>query len=35
MLAEQIDVALRHELLERMAAARVRTDEIFALVRPD
>jgi gamma-glutamyl hercynylcysteine S-oxide synthase len=35
MLAEQIDVALRHELLERLAAARVRTDEIFALVRPD
>jgi ergothioneine biosynthesis protein EgtB len=35
MLAEQIDVALRHELLERLADARVRTDEIFALVRPD
>src|SRR5215469_7700317 len=35
MLAEQIDVALRHELLERLADARVRTDEIFSLVRPD
>jgi ergothioneine biosynthesis protein EgtB len=35
MLAEQIDVALRHELLERLADARVRTDEIFSLVRPN
>ena len=35
MLAEQIDVALRHELLERLADARVRTDEIFSLVRAD
>jgi iron(II)-dependent oxidoreductase len=34
MLAHQ-EVELRHELLERLAAARTHTDHLFAQVRPD
>jgi gamma-glutamyl hercynylcysteine S-oxide synthase len=35
MPATQRDVEMQHELLERLAEARLRTDELFALVRPD
>ena len=35
MSAAHDTVELRHELLERLAVARVRTDEIFALVKPE
>src|ERR1700686_174900 len=35
MLVAQKEVEVRHQLLERFAEARVRTDEIFAIVRPD
>jgi iron(II)-dependent oxidoreductase len=35
MLAAQREVELRHELLERVAEARVCTDKLFDLVRPD
>ena len=35
MSATQNVVELRHELLERLAEARTRTDEVFALVRPE
>lgn len=35
MLAAQQEVELRYELLERLAEARVRTDKLFSLVRPD
>ena len=35
MLAAQNPVEVRHELLERLAEARNRTDELFELVKPD
>jgi len=35
MLVLQKEIAIRHQLLERLAEARGRTDEIFDLVRPD
>ncbi|HVO81523.1 MAG TPA: SUMF1/EgtB/PvdO family nonheme iron enzyme [Terriglobales bacterium] len=35
MSAAHDAVEVRHELLERLAEARSRTDEIFAIVRPD
>src|SRR5713226_9705507 len=35
MLAAQNDVELQHELLQRLAEARARTDELFDVVRPD
>ncbi len=35
MLAAQPEVELQHALLERLANARARTDQLFALVRPD
>jgi iron(II)-dependent oxidoreductase len=35
MLVAQKEVEVRHQLLERLAEARVRTDEIFGLLRPD
>jgi iron(II)-dependent oxidoreductase len=35
MLVAQKEVETRHQLLERLAEARVRTDEVFGLVRPD
>jgi len=35
MLVAQKKVEVPHQLLERMSAARVRTDEIFDIVRPD
>jgi len=35
MPATQRDVEMQHELLERLAEARLRSDELFALVRPD
>src|SRR5690348_17377785 len=34
-MAAQPDVALRHELLERLSDARLRTDELFRIVRRD
>jgi ergothioneine biosynthesis protein EgtB len=34
MLATRPDVEAKHELLERLAEARLRTDELFGLVRP-
>jgi gamma-glutamyl hercynylcysteine S-oxide synthase len=35
MPATQSDVVLRHDLIEQLAIARQRTDELFALVKPD
>lgn len=35
MPATQRDVEMQHELLERLTEARLRTDELFAVVRPD
>lgn len=35
MLVAQEEVKVRHQLLERFTVARVRTDEIFDIVRPD
>src|SRR6267142_4828192 len=35
MLAEQETVKLQHELIDRLADARKRTDELFAVVTPD
>jgi len=35
MLATQNRVEVRHQLLERLSEARVRTDELFDIVRPD
>ena len=35
MPAAQPDLAIRNELLDRLEEARVRTDELFKLVRPD
>jgi len=35
MLAAQSDAATRHDLIEQLANARHRTDELFAVVRPD
>ncbi len=35
MLVAQKELEVRHQLLERLSEARVRTDEIFDLVRPD
>jgi gamma-glutamyl hercynylcysteine S-oxide synthase len=35
MLATQNRVEVRHQLLERLSEARVRTDELFGIVRPD
>ncbi|MEY2396674.1 MAG: gamma-glutamyl hercynylcysteine S-oxide synthase, partial [Acidobacteriaceae bacterium] len=35
MLATQSDPAVRHDLIERMADARQRTDDLFAIVQPD
>jgi len=35
MPATQSDTALRHDLLERLADARQRTDDLFAVVKPD
>jgi gamma-glutamyl hercynylcysteine S-oxide synthase len=35
MLATQSDSAIRHGLLEQLADARQRTDDLFALVKPD
>src|SRR6267142_925417 len=35
MLAAQREVELRHELLERLAQARARTDQLFGFVRQD
>ena len=35
MLVAQKNVEVRHQLLERLSEARVRTDEIFNMVRPD
>src|SRR5712692_2735467 len=35
MLAAQNDVEMQHELLQRLAEARARTDELFDVVRPD
>jgi iron(II)-dependent oxidoreductase len=35
MPATQRDIEMQHELLDRLAEARLRTDELFALVRPD
>ena len=35
MPATQSDTAIRHELMELLADARQRTDELFAVVKPD
>jgi gamma-glutamyl hercynylcysteine S-oxide synthase len=35
MLATQSDSVVRHDLIERVAAARRRTDDLFAVVQPD
>jgi gamma-glutamyl hercynylcysteine S-oxide synthase len=35
MLVAQKEVEVRHQLLERFAEARIRTDEIFSIIRPD
>jgi gamma-glutamyl hercynylcysteine S-oxide synthase len=35
MLATQSDSAVGHELIEQLAGARQRTDELFAVVKPD
>jgi gamma-glutamyl hercynylcysteine S-oxide synthase len=35
MLATRPDIDAEHELLERLAEARLRTDELFGLLRPD
>jgi len=35
MLATQSDSAVRHDLIERLADARHRTDDLFAVVKPD
>src|SRR5271166_676329 len=35
MPATQSDVFLRHDLIEQLANARQRTDELFALVKPE
>jgi gamma-glutamyl hercynylcysteine S-oxide synthase len=35
MLATRLDIDAEHELLERLAEARLRTDELFGLLRPD
>jgi len=35
MLVAQKELEVRHQLLERLSGARARTDEIFAIVRPD
>src|SRR5271166_5466407 len=35
MPATQSDVFLRHDLIEQLANARQRTDQLFALVKPD
>jgi ergothioneine biosynthesis protein EgtB len=35
MLVAQKELEVRHQLLERLSEARVRTDEIFQMVRPD
>ena len=35
MLVAQKEVEVRHQLLERFAEARSRTDEIFSIIRPD
>ncbi len=35
MPATQSDIALRHDLLEQLADARQRTDDLFAVVKPD
>src|ERR1022692_1761711 len=35
MLATQSDAATRHDLIEQLADARQRTDDLFAMVKPD
>lgn len=35
MLVAQEELEVRHQLLERLSEARLRTDEIFQMVRPD
>src|ERR1700732_2337452 len=35
MLVAQKEIEVRNQLIERLADARVRTDEIFGIVRPD
>jgi gamma-glutamyl hercynylcysteine S-oxide synthase len=35
MLATQSDSAVRHDLIERLVHARQRTDDLFAVVKPD
>jgi|ERR1022692_1270759 iron(II)-dependent oxidoreductase len=35
MLATQSDAATRHDLIEQLADARQRTDDLFAVVKPD
>jgi iron(II)-dependent oxidoreductase len=35
MLATESDVAIRHDLIEQLADARRRSDDLFALVKPD
>src|SRR5271154_3740696 len=35
MPATQSDVVLRHDLIDQLTNARQRTDELFALVKPD
>ncbi len=35
MLATQNDTAIRHRLIEQLADARQRTDDLFAVVKPD
>ena len=35
MLVAQREVAVRHELLERLSDARQRSDELFAVVRSE
>ncbi|HZZ15613.1 MAG TPA: DinB family protein, partial [Candidatus Sulfotelmatobacter sp.] len=35
MLATRSDSVVRHDLIEQMVAARRRTDDLFAVVRPD
>src|SRR5258708_25033704 len=35
MLATQSDSGVRHDLIEQLADARRRTDELFAVVKPD
>jgi ergothioneine biosynthesis protein EgtB len=35
MPATQIDVAIPHQLMDELAAARLRTDELFAIVKSD